>query len=265
MRPYRRALMLQLDLLRTRLLPRVSLIVVLIVAAASVALAPEGERPGFRHLARTASLLLPVVAALGALQGAVSLAGDVSSGALRCVLLHPLPRSRWVFAIASTLVAFTTLLYLSGLLVAAIGCGVVSGFGDVVFEGFVVLSEAEMVAYARRLLLLPLLPLMAAPLAGVLVSTLIEDVATAVMLALLVVLGPLLGRALLGAWPAWLFTEAVARPVDALGELAEGVTLQADAVERGSYLIAILGPGLAWCAALLIVSLVLWNRREVSV
>jgi len=263
MSSYRASLALQLALLRARLLPRFALVIVIASAIAPVLLGDAPEGGGYQALAGAGSLLVAEVAGLAAVLGGVAVAGDVSNGALRSVLLRPVPRGSYLGALATVLVGFTALLYVAGILAALLAVSWTVGFGDVSHEGYTILTAQEMSTFAWRLLPLPLAPLLCAPLIALAVSVVIDDQGTAVLVSLTAVEGPFIVRQVVAPLPPEVFSEGAARPMAALADLARGVTLEADTVAQASYAGEILQHAAIWGVAAFALAWLLWQRREV--
>jgi len=160
---------------------------------------------------------------LSAVMGAISFSGDSSSGALRAVMMRPLSRPGLVLGRALALLLLTLALYALGILLAWWLAGSQLGFQDVRLEGYTIIARPRLLHEARWLLLLPLPAILTAPLVALFVSTVLDDVALSVVVALALVLGPALYNVLMERLPAWVFTEQALRPLDVLQQLARGI------------------------------------------
>ena len=114
------------------------------------------------------------------------------------------------------------------------------------------------------LLLLALPSLLIPTLIALCVSVVTDDSATAVVLALVATLGPLLFGLVTGESPQWFFTERALAPLGALHQLARGIQLQQDVVASPEYLWDALWQPAAWTAACLTIAILAFRRREIS-
>ena len=217
-------LALDARLLAGRPLFRAALVLAALLGGSAAA---SAEGSAYVRLARGLSVLLPLTAAFGALLGAASLPGDLQSGALRAVLLRPLPRTAIALSRAFWLVVAQAAIVLAGGLAAYLAAKSSAPFGAVLhgegIEAVQLLSAAEVSEFASRAVVLALPGLLAAPLIGFAVGAFLDDPAAAALTALALVLGPILAGAVADMSFPFAPSAAGAEALSILAELAEGV------------------------------------------
>jgi hypothetical protein len=181
------------------------------------------------------------------------------------VLIRPIARPALVISHAVLLAASTAVLYLGGLLLALPLIALRTGFGDVRLDDYVITGAGQMAAHALRLCLLPLPALCCAPLLALTVSVVSEDVASAVVISLALVGGPLLFGKLIGELPDWSFPARAVHPVSVLGSLAQGVNTRERSVAGTAYVLQSIGWPLLWAFLFTGAAVLLFHRREVKV
>ncbi len=198
-----------------------------LAAVLGAAFAATADGTAYVRFARGLAVLLPLTAAFGALLGAASLPGDLQSGALRAVLLRPLPRVAIALSRAFWLVLAQGAIVLAGGLAAYLAAKHSASFGAVMhgegIEAVELISAAEIADLASRAVRLALPGLLAAPLIGFAVGAFLDDPAAAALTALALVLGPVLAGAVTDATFAFAPSAAGAEALSILSELAEGV------------------------------------------
>ena len=254
---------LQTALLLRRRLPRWIALAAIGSAVLVVLLASVENGQGHVALAAAAQLLASVLIGLSAVQGAVAVSGDASSGALRAVMVRPVGRPAVVLAHGTIQALFAAGTYIVGIGLALLAAKSLYGFGDAMHGEYVVLTREEIETFATRLLLLPLPALLVAPLIGLCVSVVTDDAATAVVLALALTVGPLLFGLVGGDVPPWVYTERAIKPLTVLEQIAEGVTLEADRVAASRYLGQSIWQPAVWVTVTLSVATLLFSRREI--
>lgn len=250
-------------LLRARLLPR--FVVAATLGTALLASFASSAKPGdgFAALAAVADLVVILVLTFGAVLGAVTIAQDATSTALRAILIRPVGRTTILLAHAVVLSAFLLALYVLSVGLAAPIIGAHVGFGDVRLEEFVITPKAAMSSLALRLLLLPIPGLLVAPLLGLAVSVLVDDVAAAVVAALGLTTGPVVYGRLIGDLPAGTWLYRALHPLEILAALATGDTTRETLVASTAYAVEATLIPFAWGAGLLALALAIFSRREI--
>lgn len=262
MRGFLAYLELQARLLRARLLPRFMLLGVLAAAALPVLVADAAPERGFAVLADAVGLVVSTVVILSVVLAAVSFSGDSSSGALRTLLVRPIPRSTLICGQALMLGITSGLLYIIGVLVAWFLTARLVGFAHISHEGYEILSLEVMESYARRLVFLPLPALLCAPLVALAVSSIVDDVALSVVVSLALVMGPFFFSSISDALPRWFFTEQAHLPVEILRDLARGIETHAAEVDAGVLAREATLYPLGFGAGVLALALLFFNLRD---
>lgn len=222
----------------------------------------DGRASGFLTLAESMEALVFVLAALGALLGSVAIADDSQRGALRSLLVRPVRASSVLLAHAAVLGGFILLLYGAGALLGWAAAGASSGFLPVTLDGYEVVAAEDLRSYTRRLLLLPLAPLLAAPMLGLFFSAIQRDTATAVALSFLLLFAPVVVQGLARDLPLAGPLQAALEPVGILKEIAQGVTVDAGAVDSGQLARRSVLEGILWAGGPLLLGALLIDRRE---
>ena len=257
-----RCLRLQLSLANARALPRLIAALVLCCGLASVVFSQVKVGQAHRALAESASLVIALMMTLTTIMGAVAVSADRSSGALRALLLRPVPRSSIIAAHAILLLTLTAIIHLGTLSAMAALSHRLHGFGPVLYRDIEIVSSAEMGSFSLRLLGATLPAVLCAPLLGLAVSVLVDGVVPAVVLALALVLGPLLFGRLASELPTWVFTQRAMGPLQVLEDLSRGITLEAARVESPRYLFDSTLPCALWGIAFLAVAGIAMRKRE---
>lgn len=238
------------------------------VLATLVSGVDDGE--GYRAVAAAARLVAAILVGLTSVLGAVAISGDAASGALRAVMVRPVGRPAVVLAHAITTAAFSIALYLVCVSIAWVTARFAFGFDDVMYRSslgiFPIqgLEEGSMNVLQFRLLLLAAPALAVPPLLALCVSTVTDDAATAVVLAMMATLGPLLFGLLTDETLGWLFTERALHPLNTLAELSKGVQLHQEVVAETAYMWQSLWQPGCWILACLATSIALFQSREVQ-
>ncbi|MAG57219.1 MAG: hypothetical protein CMJ83_13075 [Planctomycetes bacterium] len=256
-------LRLDLALLRRRRLPRWIAGGALGSVVLSIAFSSAGDGEGARLVASALRFLVAVIIGLTTVLGAVSISGDAASGALRGVMLRPVGRPAVVLAHATATSLFVMAIYVTGLIIALVAGSTLCGYGDVLYEEYVVIGADEMAGFMFRLVLLPLPALLIPPLLALCISTRMDDGATAVVLALVATVGPLLFGFVSGDVPEWVFTERAMHPATVLGKLAQGYQLDADRVDSVEYIAACVWQPALWLISFAGLGILLFHRREI--
>ncbi|MEE2711657.1 MAG: hypothetical protein VX913_02680 [Planctomycetota bacterium] len=256
-------------LLMRRRLPRWIAGTTVFAAVVATLFSGVGDGEGYQAVAAAARLIAATLVGLTSVLGAVAISGDAASGALRAVMVRPVGRPAVVLAHAITCAAFSVALYCVCVSIAWITARYAFGFSDVMYRSslgvFPIqgLEEEAMNTLQLRLLLLALPALAIPPLIALCISAVTDDAATAVVLALMVTLGPLLFGLITDETIAWLFTERALHPLNSLAELAKGVQLHQDVVSDAAYTWqSVWQPG-CWILACVAVSCTLFRSREV--
>lgn len=259
-----RCFRLLLALANAGMLLRVVALLILGCGLCSIALSPAKVGQGFRALAASSSLTIALIMSMMTILGSVAISSDRASGALRAVLLRPVPRSALLAAHALFLMALALLLHCGTLGAMAALAHRLHGFGAVTYRGDTILSALEMSEYAWKLIAATLPATLCSALLGLCISTLIEGVVLSVVLGLVLVLGPLLFERLASPLPSWVFTHAAVNPPQVLEQLSRGITLEAKRVDSVHYLLDATTPSLIWSVALLGIALIAMTRRELA-
>lgn len=256
-------------LLMRRRLPRWIAGTTIFAAVFSTLFSGVDDGEGYRAVASSARLLASTLVGLTSVLGAVAISGDAASGALRAVMVRPVGRPAVVLAHAITTAAFAIALYLVCVSIAWLTARFAFGFEDVMYRSslgvFAIqgLDKESMNVLQLRLLLLSAPALAIPPLIALCISAVTDDAATAVVLALMVTLGPLLFGLITDESLEWLFTERALHPLNSLAELAEGVQLHQEVVSETAYLWQSFWQPGCWLVACLAISVGLFKRREV--
>jgi len=181
--------------------------------ASSFAFFGSGLRFGF-HVAAIAAVVL----------GALSFAGEFDRGTIKNLLMRPVTRTELFAGKLTLLLGFASLLFAGVVFEAALWACARGELHHVwrrdVFEVYP--SYAEMMSHAQRAAGLALLPLMAASILGVAVSTLTESSALAVALALGAFFGLMVASGWLGESRAFCFAYYPGYGIEVLEGMASG-------------------------------------------
>ncbi len=236
-------------------------------AAALIAISAEHEGSGaWWKLAQSVRLLVPLELAFGAVIGAVSLAGDAASGALRGIMMRPVSRTAIVVSRATTLVSGMALAYAVAIITATVCAAIADDFGAITYgEGE---ATAELVGAAElrrdvpRLILLSFPAILCAPLIGLALSAIFEDAATAAVLGLVAALSPFLADAFAGAAQGWLFTHAAVESIATVSQLSEGILTGVEGTRGGGFLLHSVAIPFACGTLAVVVAGIVFRRRD---
>lgn len=264
MRSWLSVLRLVLLLWRRRRLPKFGAVLAATVVIWLAARHPagDGRASGFLSLAEAMEALVFVLAALGTLLGSVAIAEDSQRGALRSLLVRPIRASSVLLAHAAVLGGYLLLLYGAGVLLGYAAAAAAAGFQPVTLDGYEVVAAADLHRYTERLVLLPLAPLLAAPMLGLFFSATQRDTATAVALSFLFLFAPVVVQGLARDLPLGGPLQAALEPVGILNEIARGVTIDAGTVDSGELARRAVQEGLLWVGVPLLLGALIINRRE---
>lgn len=205
------------------------------VLAALIAAATSGGEPGagWWRVAQAVRVTVPLLLSFGAILGAVSLAGDASTGALRGVMMRPVSRTAVVTSRAIVLAAGVAAVYAVSILAAWLLAAAVDRFPSITYGTEAgapdLITQAELLNAAPRLVLVALPALMCAALLGLMVSAFWNDPSSATICALMLVLSPYVVETVFDASSSWAFTHVATSGASVLKELAEGVTTRLSA------------------------------------
>lgn len=158
------------------------------VCADKIFTSADEPTSGFTVLARAALNGFKIGAILLLIFGSLMIAGEMTSGTIKMVLIRPYRRSEWILAKALTLMI---LVLVTMVVVEILGLLVVwqaYGFTDVadpIIKDYIHLEKAIMLRYLVYSFVLVILPLIAIALLGLFISSLLEHVGSAVALAIL--------------------------------------------------------------------------------
>ena len=234
----RQILAFELRKLMGRRLPWITLIAVALTIwlARWAELEGDPDLPGFTLLARCLERGSLVAALFLIIMGSLAVNEEVASGALRAVLLRPIGRGRLIAAKLMALAGFAALLQISSIALAWWLCAERFGPAMIEFDGFlepvVTRSESELSDIARTLCVATLLPVIAFPVIGALISVLLDSAGGAVACAALLFLAE---EALAGTFEEqadWFLPTYFERPLGLLAELGRGIDSRADLLQE---------------------------------
>jgi hypothetical protein len=114
----------------------------------------------------------------------------------------------------------------------------------------------------EQLRMLPLLPILAAPIVGLCISSIQRDSSSAVALSLIVVLGPTILSMFLSTMPVFGLLGLAAKPIMILKQFSEGITLDGGLVDSGSLQNRILLIGGMWFVVPFLLGATALDARE---
>jgi ABC-type transport system involved in multi-copper enzyme maturation permease subunit len=246
-----------------RRLPRYGAVLCLLPAfyLASRTVTGDGQASGFAPLSEALLAFVYTLIPFGALLGAVAISDDYQRGSLRSIWTRPVRGGQVFLAQAAVLTLWTLALTAVGL----IGCTLIAsraGFGSVMVEGLEVLTKAEIMTVFEQLRMLPLLPILAAPIVGLCISSIQRDSSSAVALSLIVVLGPTILSMFLSTMPVFGLLGLAAKPIMILKQFSEGITLDGGLVDSGSLQNRILLIGGMWFVVPFLLGATALDARE---
>ena len=262
----------ELEKLIFRKLSWITLVIINLVVVASGFLAGRGaDAPvSYALYAQLLGQTLPIAAFFLVIMGCLAINEEVSSGSMRAVLMRPVTRGEVILAKIVTLVGFALVVALFALtsshgLVLASG-----GFTEVMIDDMGGLTAdpaftAESIrALSFKLSAATILPILCAPLFGLLISLFIDAAGSAVAVGVFLFgMMSTLGESLDGL-RGWVFPTYIDHPVALLAEFAEGIeTNRVSVEEMGLFSSEFLAP-LVMIGVFAAVALLVFRTKEIS-
>lgn len=216
---------------------------------------------------------LPLLTFFLVIMGCLAVNEELSSGAMRAVLVRPVGRTELLLAKMTGLVTFALLGVGVTYATAWIWVSSHGGFGAVIgdFEVFTkeIFSAEEIARHGRDMSLAAIPGVLCAPIFGIIISLLVEAAGAAVALGVFLffcmttITAQKNAQGLLLGLREWVFTTFVDRPFALLGDLGEGIEEELSRVEEMGVLSSDMLVPTAMLLVMSVVAVLIFRWKEI--